>query len=83
MPYHVRQDCLEEDRLGDAKYGSTRRGIAPVYGDKYLKKVIRMGDLRFPEALDKHLDSIIEWKNLFIEKAYGSTPIDADDLKNT
>ena len=40
-----------------------------------------MGDLRFPEALDKHLDSIIEWKNLFIEKAYGSTPIDADDLK--
>ena len=48
MPYHVRQDCLEEDRLGDAKYGSTRRGIAPVYGDKYLKKVIRMGDLRFP-----------------------------------
>lgn len=38
MPYHVRQDCLEEDRLGDAKYGSTRRGIAPVYGDKYLKK---------------------------------------------
>ena len=81
MPYHVRQDCLEEDRLGDAKYGSTRRGIAPVYGDKYLKKVIRMGDLRFPEALDKHLDSIVEWKNLFIEKAYGSTPIDADDLK--
>lgn len=41
-----------------------------------------MGDLRFPEALDKHLDSIVEWKNLFIEKAYGSTPIDADDLKN-
>ena len=81
MPYHVRQDCLEEDRLGDAKYGSTRRGIAPVYGDKYLKKVIRMGDLRFPEALDKHLDSIVEWKNLFIEKAYGSNPIDADDLK--
>ena len=45
MPYHVLQDCLEEDRLGDAKYGSTKRGIAPVYGDKYLKKVIRMGDL--------------------------------------
>ena len=38
MPYHVMQDCLEEERLGDAKFGSTRRGIAPVYGDKYLKK---------------------------------------------
>ena len=32
------QDCLEEDRLADAKYGSTKRGIAPVYGDKYMKK---------------------------------------------
>ena len=51
LPYHVQQDGLEEDRLGDAKYGSTRRGIAPVYGDKYLKKGIRMGDLLYPEAM--------------------------------
>ena len=38
MPYHKLLDCYEEDRLADAKYGSTRRGIAPVYGDKYMKK---------------------------------------------
>ena len=38
MPYHVRLDCLEEERLKDQKFGSTRRGIAPVYGDKYMKK---------------------------------------------
>lgn len=82
MPYHVRQDCLEEDRLGDAKYGSTRRGIAPVYGDKYLKKVVRMGDLMFPKALKKTVENIVEWKNLFIEKAYGSTPVDAEELYN-
>ena len=80
MPYHVRQDCLEEDRLGDAKYGSTRRGIAPVYGDKYLKKVVTMGDLFYPESLKKRMTSIIEWKNLFIEKAYGSTKIDVDEI---
>ena len=47
------QDCLEEDRLADAKYGSTRRGIAPVYGDKYMKKGIRIGDLLQPQALEK------------------------------
>lgn len=29
MPYHVLQDCLEEDRLAGKKFGSTRRGIAP------------------------------------------------------
>ena len=80
MPYHVRQDCLEEDRLGDAKYGSTRRGIAPVYGHKYLKKVVTMGDLFYPESLKKRMTSIIEWKNLFIEKAYGSTRIDVDEI---
>ena len=34
MPYHKLLDCLEEDRLGDAKFGSTRRGISPVYADK-------------------------------------------------
>ncbi len=80
MPYHVRQDCLEEDRLGDAKYGSTRRGIAPVYGDKYLKKIITMGDLFYPETLKKRIRSIIEWKNLFIEKAYGSYKITEKEI---
>ena len=79
MPYHVLQDCLEEDRLGDAKYGSTRRGIAPVYGDKYLKKIITMGDLFYPEALEKRMSGIVEWKNLFTEKAYGRDKIRLDD----
>ena len=45
MPYHKLLDVLEEERLGDAKFGSTRRGISPVYGDKYMKKCLRMGDL--------------------------------------
>ena len=80
MPYHVRQDCLEEDSLGDAKYGSTRRGIAPVYGDKYLKKVIMMGDLFYPEQLKKRLAGIIDYKNLFINKAYGAEAIDLDEM---
>ena len=51
MPYHVRLDCLEEERLKDQKFGSTRRGIAPVYGDKYMKKTIRIGELFDPEEL--------------------------------
>ena len=35
MPYNVLQDCMEENRLADKKFGSTRRGIGPIYGDKY------------------------------------------------
>ena len=41
MPYHKLLDGLEEDRLGDKKFGSTRRGISPVYSDKFMKKADR------------------------------------------
>ncbi len=80
MPYHVRLDCLEEERLGDAKYGSTRRGIAPVYGDKYMKKAIRMGDLLQLDRLEKRLRGIFEFKSVTIEKVYNSEPVDFDEM---
>ena len=80
LPYHVLQDGLEEDRLGDAKYGSTRRGIAPVYGDKYLKKAIRRGDLLYPDQLEHRLEHVIDWKNLMIHKAYGAQEIQMDQV---
>lgn len=81
MPYHVQQDCLEEERLADAKYGSTKRGIAPVYGDKYMKKGLRMGELLdSEEALRSRLEGIVEWKNLMIEKGYGEKPVDVDEM---
>ena len=72
MPYHVQLDCLEEDRLGDAKFGSTRRGIAPVYSDKYMKKALRMGDLFELDKIESRIDAIVEWKNLTVNKAYGA-----------
>ncbi len=80
MPYHVKQDILEEERLADKMYGSTRRGIAPVYGDKYLKKAIRMVDLLYPEVLREQLEGLLEWKNLTIERAYSATPIAVDEM---
>lgn len=80
MPYHVQQDILEEERLKDAKYGSTRRGIAPVYGDKYMKKGIRMGDLLSPDTLKKRVEGIVEWKNLTITGVYGADKISVDDM---
>lgn len=81
MPYHVMQDVLEENRLKDKKYGSTRRGIAPVYGDKYLKKCIRMGDLKDIATAEKRLSDILEWKNLTIEKVYGDKAVKLEDMR--
>lgn len=80
MPYHVKLDILEEDRLKDAKFGSTRRGIAPVYSDKYSKKCIRMGDLLHSKTLKQRLEGIIEWKNLLINKGYESDKISFEKI---
>ncbi len=72
IPANVRQDCLEEERLADAKFGSTRRGIAPIYGDKYMKKALRMEDLLDPARLERQLGQLLSWKNLLLEKGYGA-----------
>lgn len=80
MPYHVILDGLEEDRLGDAKYGSTRRGIAPVYGDKYMKKGIRMGDLFHLTDIKDRLKGIVSFKNLSIQNIYNSEPVKFEDM---
>ncbi len=75
MPYHKLLDCLEEERLADKKFGSTRRGIAPVYADKYMKKTVRMGDLLHSETLPEKLNDLMEWKNLTVNKGYGHDKI--------
>lgn len=80
MPYDVQQDCLEEDRLRDRKFGSTRRGISPVYADKYFKKGIQMGRLPELELFEEQLAGIVEWKNLFIEKGYGAPRIELSEM---
>ncbi len=75
FPYHKMLDILEEERLGDKKFGSTRRGIAPVYADKYMKKGIRMGDLLSQDMLKEKLENILEWKNLTVSGGYKSEEI--------
>ena len=81
FPFHKAQDALEEARLKDAKYGSTKRGIAPVYSDKYQKKGILMGELLLPEELDAHLKTVLEWKNLTIQNVYGNEPFGFEAMR--
>ncbi|MBR4435523.1 MAG: adenylosuccinate synthase [Clostridia bacterium] len=80
MPYHVALDGLEETRLSDRPYGSTKRGIAPVYGDKYMKKGIMMGELFEREELLSHLKDVLEFKNLQITGVYGGEPFAFDEM---
>ena len=82
LPWHVKLDCLEEDRLKDKKYGSTKSGIAPFYSDKYQKKTVLAGDLLYPEVLREKIKDILEWKNLTIEKVYGAKGYTLDEIMN-
>jgi len=81
LPYHKQQDIIEEERLADKKYGSTKRGISPVYGDKYMKKGIRMLDLLSPNTLEQKLAGILAWKNLTL-KGYGADEADSVNILN-
>ena len=81
LPWHRELDGLEEARLADKKYGSTKQGIAPFYSDKFQKKTVMAGELLYPDKLWEHLSGILEWKNLTLEKVYGAKPYTMDDLK--
>lgn len=72
LPWHRDLDALEEQRLRDKKYGSTKQGIAPFYSDKYQKKTVLAGELLHPAAMRKRLSEIMEWKNLTLTRVYGA-----------
>ena len=74
LPWHRDLDELEEMRLKDKKYGSTKQGIAPFYSDKYQKKTVLAGELFYPEELKAHLADLAEWKNLTLTEVYGAKP---------
>ena len=81
LPWHRDLDGLEEARLKDKKFGSTKQGIAPFYSDKYQKKTILAGELFYPELLKSHLADLMEWKNLTLTKVYGAEGYTMDMLE--
>lgn len=79
MPWHHIQAQLEEDLLATSGMasGSTRRGIAYTYSDKYRKKTIRFGDLLHLEEVNvqTRLKTILESKNLELAGCYHQEPM--------
>jgi adenylosuccinate synthase len=80
MPYHKLFDELEEERLGERKFGSTKTGIAPFYADKYLKLGIQVADLYDINRLKLRLQASLEAKNILLEHLYGKPQIDVSSL---
>ena len=80
LPWHRKLDELEELRLKDKKFGSTKQGIAPFYSDKYQKKTVLAGELFYPEKLKAHLRDLLEWKNLTLTGVCGAEPVTEEEI---
>ena len=80
LPYHVAFDCYEEERLGKGSFGSTKSGIAPFYGDKYLKIGIQVCQIYDEQILRERLSSAVSQKNVTLENLYHKDPIDLEAL---
>jgi len=60
MPYHVLLDQLEERERGDARLGTTSRGIGPAYVDKVARRGIRVVDLMEADVFRARLESVVQ-----------------------
>lgn len=80
MDYHVAFDCYEEERLGKASFGSTKSGIAPFYGDKYMKIGVQLCQMMDKELLRSRLHNASLLKNAMLESLYHKPALDVDAL---
>lgn len=70
LPYHVALDQARELKRGNAKIGTTGRGIGPAYEDKVSRRGLRVDDLYQPEFAEK-LKDVMEYHNFSLTKYYG------------
>ena len=80
MPYHRLLDQLREEAKGDARIGTTCKGIGPTYEDKVARRGITMGQLVDPEQLRARLAELLPQKNRILQEWYGAAALSEADL---
>ncbi|MDR3270917.1 MAG: adenylosuccinate synthase [Peptococcaceae bacterium] len=80
MPYHRLLDQLQEQSLGEAKIGTTGRGIGPAYMDKTARTGIRVSDLIDPELFAEKLKNNLAGKNLVLTKIFAVPPLEYEEI---
>jgi adenylosuccinate synthase len=66
LPLHGALDRAREAARGDAKIGTTGRGIGPAYEDKVARRAIRACDLAEPATLSAKLDELLLHHNTLL-----------------
>jgi len=80
MPYHRLIDQASEEKRGEHKIGTTKRGIGPTYADKSERTGIRVLDLLDSEGLRKQLKWAVNYKNAVLDKLYNLPPLDPEEV---
>jgi adenylosuccinate synthase len=82
LPYHVALDQARESAKGDAKIGTTGRGIGPAYEDKVARRAIRLLDLTNPSTLKTKLAETMALHNFVLEHYLKAAPVSVDQVFN-
>lgn len=80
LPYHLKQDLVEEQSRGENKIGTTGKGIGPAYMDKAARIGIRMADLLDHEVFEMKLRMNLKEKNRLFEKMYDTEGFKVEDI---
>ncbi len=80
MPYHKIIDMGREEFLGNAKIGTTGRGIGPAYEDKASRMGIRIGDLIRPAAFRERVYAALDEKNFLIERRFRRPKLNPEEI---
>jgi adenylosuccinate synthase len=75
LPYHVALDQAREAKRGDAKIGTTGRGIGPAYEDKAARRGLRLGDLKDKHRFARKLKEVMEYHNFSLKNYYRVEPL--------
>jgi len=62
LPQHLVLDRIRESSSGSFKIGTTGRGVAPAYGDHYLRKGLTVNDLLNKDVFAKKLKENLQEK---------------------
>lgn len=79
LPCHVALDNAREEKRGDAKIGTTGRGIGPAYEDKVARRGLRLGDLQKPERFAERLREVLDYHNFVLSQYFKAPALDYDE----
>ena len=81
LPNHIALDQAREKKRGNAKIGTTGRGIGPAYEDKVARRAVRVADLiRGGANLEEKLKEMLELHNFQLSQFYGVEEVKFEDV---